>query len=271
MNGFSRGSRIVLSLFSAACGVVMVLVAPPTDKAPAFYLIALVCLLICIACIAKTRVRQFLGSSAGAVLFAASLWYAYPRWGQPAFFNALVSIVVFGLPGVAYAAGTRFGFWRKSVDVLTGPNRLQQPIPFYNRAPWNLVIGFAATIAVAISIAVAATPWIFLVPLVAWAIVSIQHQSARKSALRNKGYFSHRQGPDYWVYEERHGYSLVALILPVANTEPGHWEMFIPDDAKWRATVPDWARERRKEIALRIGEEWKAKDFHLPIDLKRDQ
>ena len=60
----------------------------------------------------------------------------------------------------------------------------------------------------------------------------------------------------------------VALILPVENTEPGHWELFIPDDAKWRATVPDWAKDRHQEIALRIGQAWKPKDFHLPNGLK---
>ena len=87
-------------------------------------------------------------------------------------------------------------------------------------------------------------------------------------ALRDRGYFSHWQGPGQWVYEERHGYSLKAFILPIENTEPGHWEMFIPDDAKWRATVPDWARDRRQEIALRIAEAWKPKDFHIPDDLK---
>jgi hypothetical protein len=56
--------------------------------------------------------------------------------------------------------------------------------------------------------------------------------------------------------------------MPVENTELGHWELFIPDDAKWRATVPDWAKDRRREIALRITEAWKAKYFHLPNDLK---
>jgi hypothetical protein len=269
VDGLSRGSRIVLSAFSGVFGVVMVATAPPTDQAPAFYVIALFCLLICIACIGKLRVRQFLGSSVGSVLFAASLWYGCEHFGQPAFFNALVFFVGFGLPGLAYAASTRFGFWRKHVDVLAGadyPNRLQRPIPFYNRDPWNLIFGFAGAIAVAVCIALAATPWMLLVPLLVWAVVSNRRHFRRKWALRDKGYFSHRQGQDHWIYEERQGYSLVAFILPVANTEPGHWELFIPDDAKWRATVPVWALDRRKEIALRIAEEWKPKDFHLPSD-----
>jgi hypothetical protein len=36
-------------------------------------------------------------------------------------------------------------------------------------------------------------------------------------------------------------------------------------DLRW---WPEWARDRRKEIALRIGEVWKPKDFHLPNDVK---
>jgi hypothetical protein len=32
--------------------------------------------------------------------------------------------------------------------------------------------------------------------------------------------------------------------------------------------VPEWARDRRRQIALRIAEHWKAKDFHWPKDLQ---
>jgi hypothetical protein len=269
VNALSRGSRILLSFFSGLAGLIMVVTAPATEKALGFYLVALICLLLCIACIGHTRIRQLLGSCVGTGLFAASLWYGYPRLGHPEFFTALVLFVIIGIPGAAYAVLTGFGVQRKSVDALAGADHpKQQPIPFYNRAPWNIVIGFAAAIAVAISIANATSPWIFLVPLVAWAIVSVRRHLRRNWALRDRGYFSHWQGPGQWVYEERHGYSLNAFILPIENTEPGHWEMFIPDDAKWRATVPDWARDRRMEIALRIGEAWKPKDFHLPNDLK---
>jgi hypothetical protein len=45
-------------------------------------------------------------------------------------------------------------------------------------------------------------------------------------------------------------------------------KLFIPDDAKWPATVPEWARDRSREIALRIADAWKPTDFHLPYDLK---
>jgi hypothetical protein len=55
VNGLSRDSRIVLSFFSGLAGIVMVVAAPPTDRAPVFYLVALICLLLCIACIGHTR------------------------------------------------------------------------------------------------------------------------------------------------------------------------------------------------------------------------
>jgi hypothetical protein len=274
VNGLGRGSRIVLSLFSGLAGVVMVVAAPATDQAPGFYVVALICLLLCIACIGDTRVRTLLGSCVGTVLFAGSLWYGFARFGQPAFFNALVVFVVFGLPGLAYAVSARFGFQSKRLDVSAGadnPNRLQRRMLFYNRPPWNFVFGFAAALAAAYGIALTTSPWLLLLPLVAWLVVAIRRHLLRKWALRDRGYYSHRHGPHFWVYEERQGHSLVALILPVSNTEPGHWEMFIPDDAKWRATVPDWAKDRRREIALRIAEAWKATDFHLPNDLGPDE
>ena len=89
--------------------------------------------------------------------------------------------------------------------------------------------------------------------------------------LNKKGYFSGRRVNEQWVYEEVQGYNVVALILPIANTEPGHWEMFIPTDAEWRTAVPSWAWERRLEIAARIAEGWKPKDFHLPKDLSTER
>jgi hypothetical protein len=84
--------------------------------------------------------------------------------------------------------------------------------------------------------------------------------------LNKKGYFSGRRLNEYWIYEEMQGNSVAALMLPVANTEAGHWELFIPTDSEWRATVPSWAWERRAEIAARIAEGWKLKDIHLPKD-----
>lgn len=57
-----------------------------------------------------------------------------------------------------------------------------------------------------------------------------------------------------------------AFTAPLANTEPGHWEFFVPNDADWRITVPDWAQDRRREIVPRIAHHCRAADVHYPAD-----
>jgi hypothetical protein len=89
----------------------------------------------------------------------------------------------------------------------------------------------------------------------------------RSILLNKKGYFSGRRMNEHWIYEEMQDRKVAALILPIVRTEIGRQELFIPTDAVWRATVPEWARERRSEIAPRIAERWKSRDFHLPNDL----
>jgi hypothetical protein len=112
---------------------------------------------------------------------------------------------------------------------------------------------------------------VLLAPLLMLIYSFAKRETLRSFSLRNKGYYSGRQLHEHWIYEEVQAFAIAAMLLPVANTEPGHWELFIPDDANWRASVPEWARDKRKEIALRIAEGWKTKDFHLPNDFKGDQ
>lgn len=57
-----------------------------------------------------------------------------------------------------------------------------------------------------------------------------------------------------------------AFTVPLANTEPGHWEFFVPNDADWRITVPDWAQDRRTEIVPRIARCCRPNDVHYPAD-----
>jgi hypothetical protein len=215
-NSLGRGSRIVLGFASAVLGVVMIISAPPTDNAAAFYVIALVCFLICIG---NSRVRHFTGSAVGVALFAGSLWY-------------------------------------------------QQKRVFYKVNAWNLLIGVAVITFGFIQIARSTSLWILLVPLLMFIYTSVKRETLRSLSLWNRGYCPGRRLHSYWLYEEVQGFNLTALLLPVENTEPGHWELFIPDDTQWRATVTAWAGDRRREIALRIAEAWKPKDFHLPNDLK---
>ena len=125
---------------------------------------------------------------------------------------------------------------------------------FYNRTPWNLVIGCSVLFVIIVRIAQFTTPWILLAPIALQLIVFVRRHAGRQMSLKSKGYSAGWRIYDHWIYEERQGYAPAALLLPVANTEPGHYELFIPDEPKWRETVPAWARDRREEIALRIAE-----------------
>jgi hypothetical protein len=127
--GLSPFSRFVLGFFSALFGVVMVLVAPPTDKAVFFYAFGIFCFLISVACITKDRVRQFVGSVIGSILLILSGWYFYSqltggpffseRRSEPSVVNAWFFFVAFGIPGAAYAIKTKFG-WRHN-ETKTEP------------------------------------------------------------------------------------------------------------------------------------------------------
>lgn len=125
--GLSPFSRFILGLFSALFGVVMVLVAPPTDKAVFFYAFGTFCLLITVACVTKGAVRQFVGSVIGSVLLILSGWYLYSestggpffsgRRSEPSVVNALLFFVAFGIPGAAYAIKTKFGWGRNDTKA----------------------------------------------------------------------------------------------------------------------------------------------------------
>lgn len=136
--------------------------------------------------------------------------------------------------------------------------------PFYNREPWNLVIAVGAFAAGLLAIAVLTTLWLLLVPVALVAFFILKNLLVRTVALRSKGYYAGRRIRDTWVYEEMQGESCVSLTLPVENTEPGHYELFFPTELQWRESVPQWAKNRRVEIANRIAEGWKASDVHLP-------
>jgi hypothetical protein len=144
------------------------------------------------------------------------------------------------------------------------PNRYPT---FYNRDLLSAVFfGVAGTVGL-INLARSTTPWILWPIFFLWLYSTIARNVVRGMRLNKKGYFSGRRLHENWIYEEMQDRNVVALILPIVQTEIGRKEIFIPSDSEWRSTVPEWARERRTEIASRIAEGWKPKDFHLPGDL----
>jgi len=123
--GLSPFSRILLGSITGLSGLMMIFIAPPTDKQVFFYLFGGFCLVIAFACIFKGRVRQFFGSIIGVVLVAASAWYLssqllgggslFSARSDQSIFNAIMFSVFFGIPGLAYVAKARFGFAKKKL------------------------------------------------------------------------------------------------------------------------------------------------------------
>jgi hypothetical protein len=122
--GLSPFARILLGSVSGLFGLMMIFIAPPTDKQVYFYLFGGFCLAISFACIFKGWVRQFLGSLIGLCLVIVSGWYLVSQLiqGGPLFsarseqslFNAVLFALFFGIPGLAYMLKARFGLSKKS-------------------------------------------------------------------------------------------------------------------------------------------------------------
>lgn len=81
------------------------------------------CLLIALACSTWGRVRQFIGSLVGTLMFCLSVAYLWSemtagplfslRKSEPSVLNAVLFLAFFGVPGLAYAFKARFGFRKK--------------------------------------------------------------------------------------------------------------------------------------------------------------
>jgi hypothetical protein len=138
---------------------------------------------------------------------------------------------------------------------------------FFTRDPLSGAFWCVASTVGLINLGRFTTPWI-LWPIFFLCLYATVYRNVMRSMLLNKkGYFSGRRMNEHWLYEEMQDRKVAALILPIVRTEIGRQELFIPTDSVWRATVPGWAWERRSEIASRIAERWKPRDFHLPNDL----
>jgi hypothetical protein len=142
---------------------------------------------------------------------------------------------------------------------------------FYNREPWNMLIGLSYVVLMFLMVASVTSPWVLAIPFLLWAYFFVKLRVTRMVLLWRKGYFSGRRVRGDWIYEERHGKLDRSLSFRVENTEPGHYEIFFPTDHQWQESVPPWAQDRREEIAHRVAEGWKPNDFHLPESYKTDK
>jgi hypothetical protein len=118
--------RWLLALVAGLFGVVMILIAPSMDAKPFIYTFGAFCLLISVACVAPRRIGQFAGSLVGVVVFFLALIYLLASLGlgpfaggqeDPSLIDAAMFLVVFGLPGLAFALRARFGFGRETPEA----------------------------------------------------------------------------------------------------------------------------------------------------------
>ena len=119
---------ILLAIFTALFGIVMIIIAPPTDKAIFYYAFGVFCLSITLVTITKGRLREFFASLIGSTVFAIACWYIYSemttgqfisgRRSGPSIINSILLLIVFGLPGIYYVIKAKFGFHKCNEEKL---------------------------------------------------------------------------------------------------------------------------------------------------------
>jgi hypothetical protein len=90
--------------------------------------------------------------------------------------------------------------------------------------------------------------------------------TVRTRALARRRFFVGQRVGTHWVYEELHGGIVVSLELPLDYLGRGEYEIHVPSDRAWRATMPDWARDRRDQIVERLGRVFKRSQIHFDPD-----
>lgn len=134
---------------------------------------------------------------------------------------------------------------------------------FYNRHPWNLVIGFTSVGGIVVAMAAMTSWWFLMAPVGLIAILHLWRQAQRVYGLATRKYHVDTIEVDRLRYEERSATGRRFFTLALNNTEPGRYELFVPDERDWARKVPEWAQSRRAEIAMRIATSWRCEDVHV--------
>ena len=134
---------------------------------------------------------------------------------------------------------------------------------FYDRYPWNMIIGVLLVVLIVVGIANATSWWVILALLGLMVAHELWLRARRIYGLATVGYHADWFGRSRLRYTERNSGTNRSLVLDLANTEPGHFELFVPNEATWRQVVPGWAKDRRSEISGRIAQTWRPQDVHL--------
>jgi hypothetical protein len=118
----SLPARLLLAIFAALCGIMMLAWASQADPGKAWfsYLFGGFCFAIGLVCFLRGRAAHFVGGLLAAGVVAAGVAYlagmflhgplVTRRQSDTSVFNAILFLVVFGLPAVRYLRATKFGF-----------------------------------------------------------------------------------------------------------------------------------------------------------------
>ncbi|TFV90136.1 hypothetical protein E4K72_21125 [Oxalobacteraceae bacterium OM1] len=118
----SLGARILIAVVACLSGGIMLLHGTTADPEHAWvsYVFGGFCISIAAASVLRGRAARFFGSVVGSCVFLMGLLYLGQeilggpvfsgRRSQPSVFNALMFMIVFGIPGAVYAFNARFGF-----------------------------------------------------------------------------------------------------------------------------------------------------------------
>jgi hypothetical protein len=130
--GTGLAFRLILSSFAALFGATMLLIAPGAEKPAAHYLFGDFCLSIAAVCFTRGRVQRFIGSVIALIVVGITVWYLVAELtsgpiisGSSAVssvLNAVLALLVFGLPAAAYLRKARFGF---GTQPWTEPETIQ--------------------------------------------------------------------------------------------------------------------------------------------------
>lgn len=129
----SLGVRIFLAIAAGLMGLVMFLHGTTAEEGKAWfsYAFGAFCMLISAAAVLRGRAAKFCGSLIGGCVFIVALLYlghesmkgpiSSGSFRQPSIINAVLFLLVFGIPGLLYAIKARFGFGKSEMplDYLT--------------------------------------------------------------------------------------------------------------------------------------------------------
>lgn len=127
-SGLSLVPRIILGSVSGLFGVVLIFLGADgyTHKVAnwfGYFAIGMFCSLIALVCVTWGRVRQFIGSCIGVIIFVLACGYLVDQLAggilmsgkrsEPSVLNAILFMIAFGVPGLAYALKARFGLRKR--------------------------------------------------------------------------------------------------------------------------------------------------------------